>query len=125
MNGNAPAAENNGIRSRFCQACGQKHVTGYCPLKRTGVEHCGLCGLAHFGAAIACPHYTSETQVRLMLDALKTSTESRQEIEMARNYLRGIIGSIVKRKKQRKAQMLQGPQPLHHVRAMPRPPTYA
>lgn len=41
----------------------------------------------------------SETQVRLMLDALKQSTDSRENIERARQYLRGVVGDLVRRKK--------------------------
>ena len=41
----------------------------------------------------------SETQVRLMLDALKQSTDSRENIEWARQYLRGVVGDLVRRKK--------------------------
>lgn len=77
-------------------------MTGYCALKRAGVEHCSLCGLAHYGTARTCPHLSSETQVRLMLDALKTSTESRESIEAARSYLRGVIGDLVRKKKRQK-----------------------
>ncbi len=39
-----------------------------------------------------------------MLDALKTSTESREYVELARKYLRGVIGDLVRRKKMRKEQ---------------------
>lgn len=41
----------------------------------------------------------SETQVRLMLDALKQSTDSRENVERARQYLRGVVGDLVRRKK--------------------------
>lgn len=75
------------------------HAVGYCTLKRSGHEHCGLCGLAHFGGARACPHMHSETQVRSMLRALKTSTEPKEERRAARKYLQGVIGSLVMKKK--------------------------
>lgn len=84
-------------------------MTGYCALKRAGPEHCNLCGLAHYGTARTCPHLSSETQVRLMLDALKTSTEPRESIEAARSYLRGVIGDLVRKKKREKElQMAKG-----------------
>jgi chromodomain-helicase-DNA-binding protein 4 len=86
---------------RLCYACGTKHLTGLCPLKRSGYERCGLCGLAHYGASQRriCPHLRSETQVRLMIDALKVSTEPREHIQLARAYLRGVIGDLVRRKR--------------------------
>lgn len=34
-----------------------------------------------------------------MLDALKMSTEPREVVEPARNYLRGVIGDLVRKKK--------------------------
>ena len=95
---------NTATYNRQCLACGSMHAVGQCPLKRSGVEHCGLCGMVHYGytqsgVGAACPHFSSETQVRLMLDALKMSTEPRDIVEPARNYLRGVIGNLVKRKK--------------------------
>lgn len=50
----------NGIN---CLACRSFHPLGQCPLKLAGVEHCNLCGMAHFGSARVCPHIQSETQV--------------------------------------------------------------
>jgi chromodomain-helicase-DNA-binding protein 4 len=109
VNGQNPARElsDKAIHNRQCLACGEVHPVGYCPLKRSGAEHCGLCGLAHYGTARTCPHLSSETQVRLMLDSLKTSTESRESIEAARNYLRGVIGDLV-RKKKREKELISG-----------------
>jgi hypothetical protein len=52
----------NGIN---CGACRTYHLQGQCPLKLAGVEHCNLCGMAHFGHARVCPHIQSETQVCL------------------------------------------------------------
>jgi hypothetical protein len=34
-----------------------------------------------------------------MLDALKTSAEPREYVELARSYLRGVVGDLVRRKK--------------------------
>lgn len=95
---------NIAVHNRQCLACDSIHDVGQCPSKRSGVEHCGLCGLAHYsfiqsGSEAACPHFSSETQVRLMLDALKMSTEPRHIIEPARYYLRGVIGNLVREKK--------------------------
>lgn len=82
-----------------CLACGGKHPVGYCPLKLAGVEHCGLCGLAHFGRQRTCPHLSSEIQVATMLATLKHSPEDRNLVEEATKYLRMIRGDLVKRKK--------------------------
>ncbi|OBT63870.1 hypothetical protein VE03_06637 [Pseudogymnoascus sp. 23342-1-I1] len=95
---------NVAVHKRQCLACDSMHAVGQCPSKRSGAEHCGLCGLAHYGfiqpgSEAACPHFSSETQVRLMLDALKMSTEPRDIVEPARSYLRGVIGNLVRKKK--------------------------
>ncbi len=82
-----------------CLACGENHAVGWCPLKRAGVEHCGLCGLAHFGHQRTCPHLNSELQVATMLGTLKQSSESPYLVEEATKYLRGIRGDLVRRKK--------------------------
>ncbi|KAI9813596.1 MAG: hypothetical protein M1827_003665 [Pycnora praestabilis] len=102
----APIDESLDLRLRAnrpspCVACDQIHKRGSCPLKVAGVEYCGLCGLAHYGSGYnrTCPHINSETQVRLMLETLKQSTESMEYREMARKYLRGVVGSLVSRKK--------------------------
>ncbi|OAX83659.1 hypothetical protein ACJ72_01972 [Emergomyces africanus] len=82
-----------------CVACDQHHPTGHCPLKLAGVEHCGLCGIAHYGRGRTCPHLNSETQVALMLGSLKESPEQRALVAEATKYLRGIRGDLVRRKK--------------------------
>ena len=87
-----------------CVACDQHHPVGYCPLKLAGVEHCGLCGIAHFGYSRTCPHLNSEAQVAIMLGSLKESTEQRSLIEEATKYLRGIRGDLVRRKKLKAAK---------------------
>ncbi|KAF2493171.1 hypothetical protein BU16DRAFT_528502 [Lophium mytilinum] len=82
-----------------CQACRLQHPPGACSLKLADVEHCGLCGMAHYGTQRTCPHIHSETQVRDMLEALKNSTESRELVENAAKYLRGVKGTLVQKKK--------------------------
>ena len=89
-----------------CLACGKTHTTGYCPLKHAGVEHCPLCGLAHFGYYRACPHLSSLTQCRHMLDALKQSNEPAALVKRAKQYIVGIIGDLNRRKRQQ--QRAQG-----------------
>lgn len=97
----------NAAQTRQCLACNEVHPVGYCRLKRTGFENCGLCGLAHYGTARTCPNLQSETQVRLMLDALKTSTDTKDNIDKARAYLRGVVGDLVRRKKVARQVMMQ------------------
>lgn len=100
-----PSREQESLLKQHCHACGEMHVTGYCPLKLTGVEHCGLCGLAHFGASDSCPHLMSEGQVRLMLDALKASNEPKEIIDMARAQLRSRIHKLVENKKRQRGSL--------------------
>ncbi|KAL9112257.1 MAG: hypothetical protein Q9227_003375 [Pyrenula ochraceoflavens] len=92
-----------------CRACGEFHALGWCRLKIAGVEHCGLCGLAHIGSGRTCPHLNSEAQVATMLGTLKESTESRELIDAATKYLRMIRGDLVQRKRnqERKGQETQ------------------
>lgn len=85
--------------ARLCPACDEIHPIGYCRLRLAGVEHCGLCGLAHSGHARTCPHLNSEVQVATMLGTLKESTEPQDLIEKATKYLRMIRGDLVHRKR--------------------------
>lgn len=85
--------------NHICPACHKSHPRGACELKVAGVEHCGLCGLAHYGHSRTCPHIRSETQVREMLEALKSSPEDRELVDAAVKYLRGVKGTLVQQKK--------------------------
>lgn len=85
--------------NHICPACHQHHPRGACTLKVAGVEHCGLCGLAHYGHSRTCPHIRSETQVREMIEALKRSPEDRELVDTAVKYLRGVKGTLVQQKK--------------------------
>lgn len=85
--------------NRICPACHKQHPQGACELKAAGVEHCGLCGLAHYGHSRTCPHIKSETQVREMLEALKSSPEKKELVDAALKYLRGVKGTLVQQKK--------------------------
>ncbi|KAL4887047.1 hypothetical protein BJY04DRAFT_213010 [Aspergillus karnatakaensis] len=82
-----------------CMACSRVHALGSCHLKVAGVEHCGLCGIAHFGFARTCPHLKSDTQVTRMLEALKQSTEDRHLVALAKKYCYGIKGDLAQRKR--------------------------
>nr|POF01114.1 hypothetical protein CFP56_21062 [Quercus suber] len=77
-----------------CAACRTVHMVSLCPLKLAGPEFCNLCGIAHFGQA----------RVRLMLEALKSSTEPPHVIAEAKRYLRGLKGNLVAMKRQRDAK---------------------
>ena len=113
-NGNSiSSSEHEAVPSKHCHACGETHVTGYCPLKLTGVASCGLCGIAHFSAFDTCPYLMSEGQVRLMLDALKASTEPKEIIEMARTQLRTRIHKLIEEKKRRRASLEPAPNTSH------------
>ncbi|KXT16455.1 hypothetical protein AC579_1772 [Pseudocercospora musae] len=90
-----------------CRACVRRHEVGSCPLKIAGVEHCNLCGIAHFGQARVCPHIQSETQVRQMIEALKYSNEPEHLVNEARRYLRGLKGNLVQLKKQKELKQQQ------------------
>ncbi|RMZ74558.1 CHD1-transcriptional regulator [Pyrenophora seminiperda CCB06] len=110
--------------NHICPACHKNHPQGACELKAAGVEHCGLCGLAHYGHSRTCPHIKSETQVREMLEALKNSPEKKELIDAATKYLRGVKGTLVQQKKREreKAAMAQGqplPVPTHAGVAVP------
>ena len=109
--------------NHLCPACHKNHPQGACELKVAGVEHCGLCGLAHFGYSRTCPHIKSETQVREMLLALKSSPEKKELVEAAVKYLRGVKGTLVQQKKKdrEKAEALKSGVPLP-MPAIGRPP---
>ena len=77
---------------------------GWCRLKLAGVEHCGLCGLAHLGHSRTCPHLNDETQVGRLLQTLKESPEPREHVEAATKYLRMIRGDLVQRKRKKREQ---------------------
>ena len=87
---------------RECLACAKRHQPGYCPLRMAGVEHCELCGIAHYGHQRTCPHLTSVTQLRLMVDAIKNSPEPQDIKDLAKKRVVGLIGSInqLKRREQ-------------------------
>lgn len=105
---------NHGTRRRvqYCIACNSVHVQGSCPLKIAGVEFCGLCGQAHFGAGFrkSCNHLHSIEQCQLMLEALKGSPDDREHKDMVKKYLVGIIGNLRHDKKmeqQKRESLLQ------------------
>jgi chromodomain-helicase-DNA-binding protein 4 len=77
---------------------------GWCRLKIAGIEHCGLCGLAHVGHGRACPHLNSEKQVATLLETLKESTERRGLIEQATKYLMMSHADLVQSKRKLEGQ---------------------
>ncbi|KAL2413594.1 Chromatin remodeling factor mit1 [Exophiala dermatitidis] len=82
-------------RIHHCSACAEHHPMGWCRLKLAGLEYCPLCGLAHLGYGRTCPHLNDEVQIATLLQTLKESTESRELVEQATNYLRSIRGTLV------------------------------
>jgi chromodomain-helicase-DNA-binding protein 4 len=81
-----------------CSACDERHPMGWCRLKIAGVEHCGLCGLAHLGHSRTCPHLRSETQVATLLQMLKESPEEQHLKDSATKYLRMIRGDLARQR---------------------------
>jgi hypothetical protein len=59
-----------------------------------------------------------------MLDALRTNTEPREHVELARAYLRGVIGDLVQRKKVAKDKtLLANAASVHPILRPQGPPT--
>lgn len=92
-----------------CSACDEEHPMGWCRLKLAGVEHCGLCGIAHLGHSRTCPHLNDETQVGRLLQTLKESPEALDHVEAATKYLRMIRGDLVQRKRKKLEQEMNRP----------------
>lgn len=88
-----------------CIACNQYHLLGRCRLKQAGLEHCPLCGLAHFGGRRSCSHFHSETQVRRMMVTLRQSTEDRELVSAAKKYLNGVLGHLQAARKKASSMM--------------------
>ncbi|KAF3157488.1 hypothetical protein TWF569_000067 [Orbilia oligospora] len=87
-----------------CKLCTNTHMPGECPLRKIQVEHCQLCGIAHFGEGPICPHLSSVTQVTTMLNTIKESNEPAQLQAIAKNYLRNRKGAIIQARKVKKAK---------------------
>lgn len=102
-----------------CIVCKNHHPIGRCPLKLAGVEHCPLCGLAHFGKNRNCPHLHSEVQIRHMISALQRSNEPPEQVAKAKRYLYGIVGDLNKRAR-KKAFLEAGRLPQPSQMAPPR-----
>ncbi|KAJ4295425.1 hypothetical protein N0V90_007437 [Kalmusia sp. IMI 367209] len=107
----------------ICNACQLQHPRGACKLKAAGVEHCGLCGLAHYGIGRTCPHIKSETQVREMLQALKSSPEKKELVDLAIKYLRGVKGTLVQQKRKDKEKAMMQASGVAPSGALDHPPT--
>lgn len=72
---------------------------GWCRLKVAGVEHCGLCGLAHLGHGRTCPQLNDEGHITTILQTLKESTESREIVDQATKYLQTLRSELVQRRR--------------------------
>lgn len=110
-----PLPKSNGVdghqgrKPEPCFVCGQNHPLGSCPLKLAGVEHCGLCGLAHYGQARTCPHLRSDVQVSRIIDALKQSTEDQHLVALAKKYCYGIKGDLAQRARRKSGKAAGSP----------------
>lgn len=90
--------------STVCNVCQKRHAMGHCPLKLAGVEHCGLCGLAHYGWRRTCPHISDADSIANMIGSLKSSTEPEALKEAALSYLRGVRGNLTREHRLREAK---------------------
>jgi hypothetical protein len=82
-----------GSSIQFCRTCKSAHAKGKCLAKLVrGLDHCRICGIAHFGISSSCPHLASVVELRLMLDALNRSKEPQEHIELARAVLTRELG---------------------------------
>lgn len=107
-----------------CIACSTVHIQGSCPLKVAGLERCGLCGQAHYGAGFrkACTHLHSIEQCQLMLEALKSSHDASEAKSQVKKYLVGIIGNLRHEQKvteEKKRESLQQQQQQRQQRQPP------
>ncbi|KAL8970689.1 MAG: hypothetical protein Q9183_001399 [Haloplaca sp. 2 TL-2023] len=104
-----------------CVACNSSHAKGSCPIKTAGVEYCPLCGQAHFASGFrkVCAHLHSLEQCLAMLEALKESDAPREEKEVVKKYLVGIVGNLRHDKKveQQKRERQQQQQSSSHPAA--------
>jgi len=85
-----------------CPACLDQHgphEVGYCPLKLAGVEHCNLCGLAHFAVPGVCITLKAKERFSEINEALKKSPEANATAKAARKILRKLKADIVERER--------------------------
>jgi len=88
----------------LCKACRHHHAHGSCTIKKSGVEYCPICKLAHLPKASICPHFGSETQIKAMMEALRQSTEDKALVDEAKRYLRGRKGQLQKDRREKRAK---------------------
>ena len=93
---------NANVNDLECLACGKRHQQGQCPIKLAGAEQCPLCGLHHFGKGRSCPALQEISAIDKMLRDLKNSPESKEVIENATKYLRGVKGDLARRQRVQK-----------------------
>jgi hypothetical protein len=83
-----------------CQACGNDHLPGQCPLRSKPLTACPGCGYTHFHGARICPLFWEEEYLSLLRDRLRESTEDRRLVESARDYISGVKGDYRRRHKE-------------------------
>lgn len=82
---------------QHCQTCGSVHVRGQCLRDLVlGQGICQVCRLSHTGVVTVCPRTASMVQIRLMLDDLNGSTESKQHIKHVEAGLRRELGLLLR-----------------------------
>lgn len=85
--------------SEPCSHCKAEHPVGECPQQQGGLEHCGLCSIAHLSVSRKCPQTATEVQLRLMLDSLKHSTEPKEHLAATKQLLKRELAERIRRKK--------------------------
>jgi Chromatin remodeling factor Mit1 C-terminal Zn finger 2 len=90
---------NMGTGISRCQACGNDHLPGQCPLRSKPLTACPGCGYVHLHRPRICPLFWEEEYTSLLLERLKESTEDRKLIENAVDYVRGVKGGIRRRQR--------------------------
>ena len=90
---------NMGTAISRCQACGNEHLPGQCPLRSQSLTVCPGCGYVHLHGTRTCPLFWEEEYVTLLQERLKESTEDRRLIESAAEYVRGVKGDLRRKSK--------------------------
>ncbi|PQE26814.1 hypothetical protein CJF31_00003499 [Rutstroemia sp. NJR-2017a BVV2] len=97
LNNSRPAPPTTARQPR-CPQCSNIHILSG-PCKAEFMEYCNLCGIAHFGSQPpTCPHLNSNVQIRLMLDALRTSDEDPDHVAAAVQLLRKELAQRAERR---------------------------
>jgi hypothetical protein len=91
---------NTGTGISRCQACGNNHLPGQCPLRSNPLTACPGCGYTHLHGMRICPLFWETEYLSLMLERLRNSTEDRRLVESAKDYIQGVKGDYQRRRKE-------------------------